>query len=149
MTGQEMAEQFLRHRKVTEQLCAVMPEDKFGFKAWDGALSFAALANHLATAGDFYLSLAEGAAYNRPDPATLPKTPADIRAFLAKKTQEQADRMVKLGDDLDRPVTVRGKELPLGIFLGQMREHEAHHKGQMMMMARMCGVKDELSYVQR
>ena len=41
---------------------------------------------------------------------------------------------------------VRDKQVPLGILLGQMREHEAHHKGQMMAMVRMAGVKDELFY---
>jgi uncharacterized damage-inducible protein DinB len=28
-----------------------------------------------------------------------------------------------------------------------MREHEAHHKGQMMQMLRMCGVSEKRFYV--
>ena len=149
MNAQQMVEQFLRHRKVTEQFCAVMPEDQYDLKAWDGAMSFGAMATHLALSADFYLGWCEGIAPSRPDPATLPKSPAEIRAFLAKKTLEQAERIGRLGDDLDRPVKVRDKEVPLGIYLGQMREHEAHHKGQMMQLVRMAGVKDELFYAVR
>ncbi len=141
-----MMEQFLRHRKVTEQLCAVMPDDKFDMRAWEGALSFGALATHLANSGEFYLTWCEGNKPTRPDPATQPQTPAEIRAYLAARTESQAARILALGDDLDRPVPVRDKQVPLGILLGQMREHEAHHKGQMMAMVRMAGVKDELFY---
>lgn len=149
MTAAQMVEQFLRHRKITEQFCAVMPDDKFDFQPFEGGLSFGAMATHLATAGDFYLSFAEGIAHNRPDPASLPKSPSEIRAYLTAKTAEQAERIGKLGDDLDRSVTFRNKEVPVGILLGQMREHEAHHKGQMMTMIRMVGIKDELFYAVR
>lgn len=146
MTAQQMVEQFLRHRKATERLCALMPEDQYDFKAWEGAMSFGAMATHIATSGDFYLAVCEGIKPTRPDPATLPGTPAEVKAFLARKTAEQAERIGKLGDDLDRVVSFRDTALPLGLMLGQMREHEAHHKGQLLLMLRMVGVREELSY---
>lgn len=149
MNAEQMATQFLRHRKITEQLCNLMPDDQFGLKAFDGALSFSEMATHVANAGNYYLTLAEGGTPGRPDPATQPKTPAEVRAYVAAKTTEQAGRIAALGDDLDRPVTVRDKQLPLGIWLGQMREHEAHHKGQMMHLVRMAGIRDELFYAVR
>jgi len=147
MTAAQMAEQFLRHRRITVQFTEVMPEEHFDMKPWDGALSFGASALHLASAGDFYLSNADGGSPARPDP--MPATPAEIRAYLVKKTAEQAERIGNLGDDLTRLVTVRTNEVPLWILLGQMREHEAHHKGQMMQMLRMAGNRDKLFYAVR
>jgi uncharacterized damage-inducible protein DinB len=149
VTADDQVQAFLRHRKVTQQLCDVMPDAHFGFKPWDGAMSFGDLALHLANSADFYLAMAEGKEVVRPDAASQPKTPADIRAYLAKKTDEQAARIGHLTGDLDRKVTARGREVPLSLLLGQQREHEAHHKGQMMMMARICGVRDELFYTVR
>jgi len=43
-------------------------------------------------------------------------------------------------------VSFRGKEVTVAFLMAALREHEAHHKGQMMMMARMCGVTDKLFY---
>lgn len=147
MTADQMVEQFLRHRKITLQFTELMPDAQFHFKPWDESLSFGQQAVHCGTAGDFYLSFADGTPVNRPDP--LPESPADVRAFLAQKTEEQAARIGKLGDDLTRTVTFRNKEVPLWVLLGQMREHEAHHKGQMMQILRMVGIRDQLFYAVR
>ncbi len=149
VTADDLAQAFLRHRKVTQQLCDLMPDAQFGFKPWDGAMSFGALAVHLANSADFYLAMAEGKELVRPDPATQPQTPAEIRAYLAKKTDEQAARIGHLTGDLDRKVAARGREVPLSLLLGQQREHEAHHKGQMLTMVRMSGNRDELFYALR
>jgi uncharacterized damage-inducible protein DinB len=149
VSADDLVQAFLRHRRVTQQLCELMPDDRFGFTPWEGAMSFGALAVHLANSGDFYLAMAEGEPITRPDPATQPKTPAEIRAYLARKTDEQAARIGHLKGDLDRPVSARGKDIPLSLLLGQQREHEAHHKGQMMTMVRMCGNRDELFYALR
>lgn len=149
MTAEQMVQQFLRHRQITQQFCDLMPDAHFGFQAYPGGMTFAALALHLATAADFYLSAAEGVPFQRPDPAALPQAPAAIRSHLADRTAAQVRRIAGLGDDLDRLVAFRDKQVPLGILLGQMREHEAHHKGQMMMMLRMVGVRDELFYAVR
>jgi len=145
MNATDMVNQFLRHRKAVLQFCDVMPDEHFEFAPWAGALSFAALALHIAGAGDYYLASAQGVPFQAPDAATLPTSPAAIRSYLQQKTEEQAAR---LGDihDLTNRVTVRGNEIEVGILLGQMREHEAHHKGQMMTMLRMCGVTDKLFY---
>jgi len=147
MTATQLAEQFLRHRKITVQFSEAMTDDQFDMKPWDGALSFGATALHLATAGDFYLGMADGKSTARPDP--MPSTPAAIRAYLTTKTAEQTERIENLGDDLNRAVTFRDKEIPLWVLLGQMREHEAHHKGQMMQMLRMVGNRDKLFYAVR
>jgi uncharacterized damage-inducible protein DinB len=149
ITADDLAQAFLRHRKVTQQLCELMPDDRFEFAPWEGAMSFGALALHLANSADFYLAMAEGKEIQRPDPATQPKTPADIRGYLARKTDEQLARIGRLTGDLDRKVSARGREVPLSLLLGQQREHEAHHKGQMMTMLRMCGNRDELFYAVR
>jgi len=147
MTAEQLTKLFLRHRTISLQFAEAMPDEHFDMKPWEGALSFGDSALHLAGSGDFYLGMADGGAVVRPDPA--PATPAEIRAHLAKKTTEQAERISNLGDDLNRVIAFRTTEMPLWMLLGQMREHEAHHKGQMMQMLRMAGNRDKLFYTVR
>jgi uncharacterized damage-inducible protein DinB len=149
VTADDLVQAFLRHRRVTQQLCERMPDDRFDFAPWDGGMTFGDLAVHLANSADFYLAMAEGRPVERPDPSTQPRSPAEIRAYLANKTEEQAARIGRLTGDLDRKVSARGREVPLSLLLGQQREHEAHHKGQMMTMLRMAGNRDELFYAVR
>lgn len=143
MNAAQMGEEFLRHRKATEQFCAVMPDAHYDFKPWDGSLSFGALVMHLAGAANWFLNFVDGQPSSRPDPA--PRTPAEIRAYLAQNTQSAVARMEAL-TDLEQTVDFRGQHVEIWVLLSRLREHEAHHKGQMMQMLRICGVTDNLFY---
>ena len=45
-------------------------------------------------------------------------------------------------EDLSRRVTAfGGRELPISALLDMVIAHEAHHKGQVWLMARMIGIK--------
>jgi uncharacterized damage-inducible protein DinB len=143
MNAAQMVEEFLKHRRATERFCAVMPDEQFGFKAWEGALSFGALAVHLTTAADWFLSFLDGVPVSKPHPE--PATAAEIRSLLAKNTESVVARMSAL-TDLERTVEMRGQQVPVWMVLSRLREHEAHHKGQMMQMLRMVGVNEKLFY---
>jgi uncharacterized damage-inducible protein DinB len=140
-------DQFLRHRKATQQFAALMPEEQYEFKPYEGALSFGQLVAHIAGSGDFLLSFADGIPFVKPETAS--PTPAEIKAYLAQKTEEQTARIEKLSADPERVVDFRGTPMTVGALLANMREHEAHHKGQLMTYLRCCGVTEKLFYVAR
>jgi uncharacterized damage-inducible protein DinB len=140
-----MVAEFLRHRDIVQQFCEVMPDEHFGFTPWEGGFTFAGHARHIVHGGDYYLCKAEQVEFNSPTPETQPKSLYEIRTYLKQKTQEQTERILRL-TDLERVVSIHGDERPVALVLGRMREHEAHHKGQMMLILRMCGVRDKLHY---
>lgn len=145
----KLVDAFLRHRRVTEQFVNLMPEEHFGFAAFEGGLTFGQLAVHLMNSGDNLLTSATGGTFTPPDKESLPKEPADIKRYVTERTNAQIALIEGLGDDTERKVTFRGNEMTAGDLLARQREHEAHHKGQMMMMLRMCGMKDQLFYTLR
>lgn len=137
-------DQFLRHRKATIQFANLMPAEQWDFKPYEGALSFGQLVSHLAGAGDFFLSHTDGVQLDR---STVPTDRAGILDFLAQKTEEQASRIEKASAEPEREIQFRGS-VPMAVnaLLANMREHEAHHKGQLMTYLRMAGVTDKLFY---
>ena len=149
MDAETLVGMWLRHRQVTQQLARVMPAEHFGFKAWEGGQSYGDLLVHIVNAAGRQLDTAEGKEPGSTSQGELPATPEAIRAWVDEQTARQTERLRTVADDPNRTVSSRGAPLPLQVFLAQMREHEAHHKGQLMMMARMCGVRDELFYVAR
>jgi len=145
MSVNQMVEEFLRHRRATEQFCALMPDPHFDYAFREGSLTFGAQAMHLAGAADWFLSFVDGVQPARPDP--VPQTPAAIRDHLARNTRTVVARMEAI-DDLERVVSFWNQgPAPVWAVLGRLREHEAHHKGQMMQMLRNCGVTEKLFYI--
>jgi uncharacterized damage-inducible protein DinB len=142
--GNFYVDQFLRHRKATIQFANLMPAEQWDFKPYEGALSFGQLVAHIAGAGDFFLGLADGIAFDR---STVPQDRQGILAFLAQKTEEQVTRIEKAATEPERTVDFRGTPMTINALLANLREHEAHHKGQLMTYLRMAGVSDKLFYV--
>lgn len=136
-------DQFLRHRRATIQFANLMPAEQWDFKPYEGALSFGQLVSHLAGAGDFFLSFTDGVQLDR---STVPTDRAGILDFLAQKTEEQITRIEKASAETERTVDFRGTPMTVNALLANMREHEAHHKGQLMTCLRMAGVTDKLFY---
>lgn len=136
-------DQFLRHRRATIQFANVMPAEQWDFKPYEGALSFGQLVAHLAGAGDFFLSFTDGVQLDR---STVPTDRAGILDFLAQKTEEQVTRIEKAAADTERTIDFRGTPMTVGALLANLREHEAHHKGQLMTYLRMAGVTEKLFY---
>lgn len=141
-TGEDHVSFFMRHRKATIQFAELMPEAQYDFRPFEGALSFGQLVAHIAASTDFLLSFADGKEPAKPDPNW---TPAEIKAFLTQKTEEQCERIRNL--DVAKVVDFRGTPVMVGVLEGYMREHEAHHKGQLMTYMRICGITDKLRYV--
>jgi uncharacterized damage-inducible protein DinB len=162
-SGKDLARSFRTVRKNTIQIANEIPEDKWTFRAAPGTRSIQELLAHVAavthyprhihiidrrtalSGPDFAPYLAAGAAYEH----TL-KSRAEILRALETNGEEFAKELEGLSDaDLAtvvqfappiQPPTKTRFELLLGV-----KEHEMHHRGQLMLLQRMVGVVPHLT----
>ncbi|MDB5045386.1 MAG: damage-inducible protein DinB [Deinococcus sp.] len=123
------------------ELYAELPDDQAHFAAWEGGMSFTGLADHLSGSSERFLAMVQGQA-----PGGLPAPSADLPAARARLQQTTDAAMSAISalsnEDLSRRVTAfGGREMPISALLDMVVTHEAHHKGQVWLMARMIGVK--------
>jgi uncharacterized damage-inducible protein DinB len=134
------ARAFQSHRAALIDLYAQLPDEHATFRAWDEGMTFLRLADHLSGSVGRVHALLEG---RQPDAPAAPSTTlTDARARL-QATQDAlvAATFALSDDDLQRHVQAFGRELPVWAVLDFITQHEAHHKGQAWMMARMVGVQ--------
>lgn len=129
------------HRASLNDLYALLPDDQASFAAWDGGMSFTGLADHLAGSSDRMLAMLQSQT-----PAPRADASADLpgaRTRLLESTETALAAIRTLSDeDMNRRVPAfGGRELPISALLDMIVSHEAHHKGQVWMMARMVGVQ--------
>lgn len=140
MNSEHYASSFLGHRRAFEDFYAQLPADKLNFKAWEGGMSFLEQANHLAGASQRFMGMVRGETVT-PDPAATDL--AGVQALLKKTTEETAQAIRALPEaDLSKMVTAfGGLEMPVAALLDTLIGHEAHHKGQVWLMARLVDIK--------
>ncbi len=127
------------HRAALLELLDQIPDDQGDFAAWDGGMSFQGLTDHLAGAGERTLATLRGEAPQKPEPSKdfssakqrLCDNAATMQETLSNLSEEQLGTVIE---------AFGGRKMPLSTLLEFLREHEAHHKGQVWMMARMIGV---------
>lgn len=136
------ARNFLMHRGALQDLYAELPEEQAHFSAWDGGMTFIDLADHLAGSSQMFLGMIRGQMLPRPAEGSGSASLQEARARLAATTEQAAEAMRALiPADFTRRVPAFGGELPVSALLDALLAHEAHHKGQVWLMARMVGVK--------
>ena len=103
-------------------------------------MSFQQLTDHLAGASERTLAMLQGQAPQKPEPSAdfssakqrLRDNAATMQQTLFGLSDEQLGRAIE---------AFGGRKMPLSTLLEFMRDHEAHHKGQAWMMARMVGIE--------
>ena len=159
----DMADSFRTVRKNTILVAQDIPEDKYDYRAAEGVMTVGEMLAHLASSThwaeqlhfteqkrevsyeDFGRYMAEGAAV-----AGGLKTKADIvaalenrgNAFAAKleqMTAEQAAETVAFPPPIQPPTKSRFE------MLMSVKEHEMHHRGQLMLIERLLGIVPHLT----
>jgi uncharacterized damage-inducible protein DinB len=161
--AKELAESFRTVRKNTVQVAEDIPEDKYGFKAAPEVRSIEKLLTHIALASTFQYqvhglekrSTMEG--FNFPvlmqqltAEEAKPRTKAEVIALLKERGETFAKFLDGLTDDvLGQSVTMPPGGTPPSRtrfdMLMSVKEHEMHHRGQLMLIERMIGVVPHLT----
>ena len=161
--AKELAESFRTVRKNTIQVAQDIPEDKYGFRPAADVMSVAEVLAHLASSShwaeqlhfveqkrevgfeDFGRYMAEGKAV-----ADALKTKADIIATLESRGQAFAARLeslseAQLAEHVSFPAPIQPPSKSRFEMLLSVKEHEMHHRGQLMLVERMLGIVPHLT----
>jgi uncharacterized damage-inducible protein DinB len=160
--GKEMAASFRTVRKNTIQIATDIPEDKYGYRATPDTRTIAETLVHIAVVFDFpvYLyanKISEMAKVDFPalfgkmaSEESKPRTKAEIIALLESKGEEFASLLEGLPDSY----LAENLVLPPGAtpatrsrfdMLLSAKEHEMHHRAQLMVLERLVGVVPHLT----
>ncbi len=157
----ELANAFRTVRKNTIQVADDIPEDKYSFTAAPGARSVSDLLKHIIFAPGFYedvhgvkrITTFKGFDFTAAlaAPAAKEKEPRS-KAQIIDLLQFEGDRLAtwfaSLNDAfLNETFTDATRQNPKTRFEGllSIKEHEMHHRGQLMLMERMVGVVPHLT----
>ena len=161
--AKDLAESFRTVRKNTLQIAEEIPEDKFGFRATPETRTVGQLLTHIAISYKFQFQVhakerrttLEGFDF----PALMqrlgeeekqPRTKQQILQMLRSNGEEWAGFVGGLSEDFLReqvsmpagmtPAAKSRFEMILGV-----KEHEMHHRGQLMVIERLLGVVPHLT----
>ncbi len=132
---------FQMHRAALQDLYAAVPDDRGDFKAWEGGMSFIGLADHLSASVARLPAMLRG---EKPESAAGGSSDlAAARQRLSESAGQTAQLLAGMSDeDFDRRISAfGGREMPVGAVMDFIVNHEAHHKGQAWLMARMLGLQ--------
>ena len=161
--AKDLASSFRAVRKNTIQIAEEIPEDKYGFQPAPGTRTVAQTLVHIANVPRFnYQVLAMEKRLNM-EGFDFPKmfaemtaeehkqrTKAEIISLLHDNGEQYAQWLETLGDEfLGQVVTFpQGAQPPsrsrFDMLLGT-KEHEMHHRGQLMLVERMLGITPHLT----
>ncbi len=161
--GKQLGDAFRTVRQNTIQTAQDIPEDKYGFVAGDGAMTVAAMLAHLAASTNYHhqihgvekkssLSMEDFGGYMAQAKAVesalttkaaiidaLTTRGEQFAAWLETVTEAQLAESVTLPAGL-QPSNKTRFEMLLGA-----KEHEMHHRGQLMMIERVLGITPHLT----
>lgn len=158
----ELAASFRQVRGNTTQIAAEIPEDKYDFKAAPDTRSVAQTLVHIAFIPTFQLHVARNRITDlqtvnfmelfAPIAAeeTKPRTKAEIIALLGSKGEEFASYLESvnegtLADQITMPPGAQPPTKSRFEMLLSAKEHEMHHRAQLMVLQRMLGLTPHLT----
>ncbi len=142
--AKEYAEAFIKHRLPLLALLEKIPVEHSAFAIREGALSLLEMVNHLYLTDVYLLSVLNGEKFVPPAPAqdlssalvTFKVSTPKVQAFLENLSEAQLSQEIK----------AFGQTWKAYRLIEFGREHEAHHKGQLWLMARSLGIEPPMFY---
>lgn len=144
MNPEEFRNYWARVRTRTEAVLARVPDDLIDWSPGSGAMTFGDVIRHLALTERW---LFVEVACRRPSryesyEARWGKSGAEVRALMTRLHRQSEKLIAALSHvELERPVvTPGGASMAAWKWLRAMCEHEVHHRGQLYLMLRLCGI---------
>ena len=132
-------------RQRTLRVADLVPEDRIEWSPGAGVWTFGDLIRHLAVTERWMFvenALGRSSRYTSHG-RELAEGKSAVLQLARDLHQDSMTELRTLSDaDLDRPVTTPGgAPLAAWKWLRSMAEHEAHHRGQIYVMLRLCGIE--------
>jgi uncharacterized damage-inducible protein DinB len=160
--AKELSETFRTVRKNTIQVAEDIPEDKYGFSPAAGVRTIEKLLTHIAISSQFQKRIHEEKMTSLADlnfPALMqeisaleakPRTKKEVIELLRSEGEKWAAMVEKLSDDsLAQTITMPPGGTPPQRTRFDMvlaaKEHEMHHRGQLMLIERILGIVPHLT----
>jgi uncharacterized damage-inducible protein DinB len=159
----DLASSFRTVRKNTLIIAEEIPEDRYNYRPAEGTRTVAELLAHIALGGKLpeqinlvekrssmegfdYMNFMSGIAAE----ASKPRTKAEIIALLNHEGEKYANALESLSDSFlsESVVMPAGGSSPSRTrfdMLMSVKEHEMHHRGQLMLIERMLGITPHLT----
>ena len=164
--AKELAEAFKTVRKNTIQIAEDIPEDKYGYKAAPDVRSVGELLAHIALAPTFQLEFhgnpsATFSSFNfmplferLAAESAKPRTKAQVIELLRSEGEKFASFVGGLSDDFlgETLIMPPGGTPPHRLrfdMIMSVKEHEMHHRGQLMLIERILGIVPHLTKQQQ
>jgi uncharacterized damage-inducible protein DinB len=160
--GKDLARSFRTVRANLIQIAEEIPEDKYDFRPAEGTRSVAETLAHLATSTGWAQDL-HGARHNAVNfdlfMAGLQKAGAAAAALTTKPAilealRAEGEKLATFLEELPDEALAERVQYPEGMqppdksrfeMLLSMKEHEMHHRGQLMIVQRMLGITPHLT----
>ena len=161
--AKELAASYRTVRANTLKIAEEIPEDKYSYRPAEGTKTVGEILTHIAFGGKFNEQInlvekrtsMEGFDFMKfmgglGAEAAKPRTKAEIIALLKDEGEKFARALESLSDDfLGQSVTMPpGGHPPSRTrfdMLASVKEHEMHHRGQLMLIERMLGITPHLT----
>jgi uncharacterized damage-inducible protein DinB len=159
----DLAAAFRTVRKNTITIAEEIPEDQYNFRPAEGFRTVGELLAHIALGGKFQEQIVlkdkrtsmEGFDFmkfiqaNQAETAK-PRTKAEIIALLKEEGEKYAQAVESLSDDfIGQSIAMPPGGTPPSRtrfdILAAVKEHEMHHRGQLMLIERMLGITPHLT----
>ena len=161
--AKDLAGSFLTVRKNTLTIAEEIPEDKYSYRPAEGSRTVGEMLAHIALGGKFqeqvnlvekrssmvgfdFMKFRSGIAAE----TAKPRSKAEIITLLKDEGEKYAKALESLTDDfLGQSVTMPSGGNPPSRtrfeMLASVKEHEMHHRGQLMLIERMLGITPHLT----
>ena len=158
--GKELARTYRTVRENTIKIAEEIPEDKYDFSPAPGVRTVRQTLTHIALSDSFAAVHKERRTnfdgFNFPAMVgqmqaeeAKPRTKAEVIALLKERGEETAKWLDTLGDDVlaEQFTQPRGEPATKSRFemIMSMKEHEMHHRAQLMLIERMIGIVPHLT----
>lgn len=150
--GVNYAQQFMTHRAVLQDILNRVPDEKFDFQPWANSMTLGNLALHMVTSADWFAEAVKAGSFGRPEKVEA-SSMADVRRIVDEYTAKTKATIESLTEaQIEGMVdgkAIFGMDAPGHVWLGSMKDHEVHHKGQMFVYARIAGVEEMPFFLSR
>jgi len=161
--AKELAASFRTVRANTLKIAEEIPEDKYGFRPAEGTRTVGELLTHVAFGSKFNEQLnfvekrsnMEGFDFMKfmgglMTEQAKPRTKAEIVALLTSQGEDFAKKLESVSESFLAEVITfpAGAQPPSRSrfdLLSSVKEHEMHHRGQLMLIERMLGITPHLT----